>query len=70
MKKMIGIVGEGPTDYMVIKEVIDHITGAKPLLVYWTRFFMKLRRSLTCLSFKWMRMFPEKKEKFIACVRL
>lgn len=27
MRKMIGIVGEGPTDYMVIKEVIDHITG-------------------------------------------
>lgn len=27
MRKVIGIVGEGPTDYMVIKEVIDHITG-------------------------------------------
>ena len=27
MKKVIGIVGEGPTDYMVIKEVIDYITG-------------------------------------------
>ena len=27
MRKAIGIVGEGPTDYMVIKEVIDHITG-------------------------------------------
>lgn len=27
MKKVIGIVGEGPTDYMVVKEVIDHITG-------------------------------------------
>lgn len=29
MKKMIGIVGEGPTDYIVIKEAIDHITGRK-----------------------------------------
>lgn len=27
MRKVIGIVGEGPTDYMVIREVIDHITG-------------------------------------------
>lgn len=27
MKKVIGIVSEGPTDYMVLKEVIDHITG-------------------------------------------
>lgn len=27
MKKVIGVVGEGPTDYMVIREVIDHITG-------------------------------------------
>lgn len=27
MRKVIGIVSEGPTDYMVIKEVIDHITG-------------------------------------------
>lgn len=27
MKKMIGIVGEGPADYMVLREVIDHITG-------------------------------------------
>ncbi|WP_373216205.1 hypothetical protein [Ruminococcus sp. 5_1_39BFAA] len=27
MKKVIGIVGEGPTDYLVIKEVIDHISG-------------------------------------------
>lgn len=27
MSKVIGIVGEGPTDYMVIREVIDHITG-------------------------------------------
>ena len=27
MRKVIGVVGEGPTDYMVIKEVIDHITG-------------------------------------------
>lgn len=25
MRKMIGIVGEGPTDYMVIKEVIEKI---------------------------------------------
>lgn len=25
MRKVIGIVGEGPTDYMVMKEVIDHI---------------------------------------------
>ena len=27
MRKVIGIVGEESTDYMVIKEVIDHITG-------------------------------------------
>lgn len=27
MRKVIGVVGEGPTDYLVIKEVIDHITG-------------------------------------------
>lgn len=27
MKKVIGIVGEGPTDYLVLKTVIDHITG-------------------------------------------
>lgn len=27
MRKVIGIVGEGPTDYMVIRAVIDHITG-------------------------------------------
>lgn len=27
MKKVIGIVGEGPTDYLVIKEVIDYISG-------------------------------------------
>ena len=27
MKKVIGIVGEGPTDYLVIKEVIDFVSG-------------------------------------------
>ena len=27
MKKVIGIVSEGPTDYLVLKEVIDKITG-------------------------------------------
>ena len=27
MKKVIGIVSEGPTDYMVIKAAIDRITG-------------------------------------------
>ncbi len=27
MRKTIGIVGEGPTDYLVIKEVIEHISG-------------------------------------------
>ena len=27
MKKVIGIVGEGPTDYLVIKEVIDLVSG-------------------------------------------
>lgn len=27
MRRVIGIVGEGPTDYMVLKEVVDHITG-------------------------------------------
>ena len=27
MRKVIGIVGEGPTDYMVLREVVDHITG-------------------------------------------
>ena len=27
MRKVIGIVGEESTDYMVIKEVIDHISG-------------------------------------------
>ena len=26
MKKMVGIVGEGPTDYLVLKSVIDRIT--------------------------------------------
>lgn len=29
MKKVIGIVGEGPTDYMILKEVIDHITNSE-----------------------------------------
>ena len=27
MKKVIGIVSEGPTDYLVLKAVIDKITG-------------------------------------------
>ena len=27
MKKRIGIVGEGPTDYLVLKCMIDQITG-------------------------------------------
>ncbi len=27
MKKVIGIVSEGPTDYLVLKAVIDRITG-------------------------------------------
>ena len=27
MKKKIGIVGEGPTDYLVLKCMIDQITG-------------------------------------------
>lgn len=27
MKKVIGIVSEGPTDYLVLKTVIDKITG-------------------------------------------
>lgn len=27
MRKVIGIVSEGPTDFMVLKEVVDHITG-------------------------------------------
>lgn len=27
MKKVIGIVGEGPTDFLVIREIMDHITG-------------------------------------------
>ena len=27
MKKVIGIVGEDPTDYLVIKEVIDLVSG-------------------------------------------
>ncbi len=27
MKRVIGIVSEGPTDFMVLKAVIDKITG-------------------------------------------
>ena len=27
MRKLIGIVSEGPTDYMILKSVIDRITG-------------------------------------------
>ncbi len=27
MKKVIGIVSEGPTDHMVLKAAIDRITG-------------------------------------------
>ncbi len=27
MSKVIGIVSEGPTDYLVLKSVIDRITG-------------------------------------------
>ena len=27
MKKTVGIVSEGPTDYILLKEVIDTITG-------------------------------------------
>lgn len=27
MSKVIGIVSEGPTDYLVLKAVIDRITG-------------------------------------------
>ena len=27
MKKVIGVVAEGPTDYMVLKAAIDRITG-------------------------------------------
>lgn len=29
MKKVIGIVGEDPTDYLVIKEVIDLVSDEK-----------------------------------------
>lgn len=27
MRKRVGIVGEGPTDYLVLKSMIDQITG-------------------------------------------
>ena len=33
MKKVIGIVGEGPTDYFVIKEVIDYISGEENVYI-------------------------------------
>lgn len=29
MSKVIGIVSEGPTDYLVLKTVIDKITGTE-----------------------------------------
>ena len=35
MKKVIGIVSEGPTDHMVLKAAIDRITGEenRPILI-------------------------------------
>lgn len=29
MKRIIGIVGEGPTDFLILKTAIDRITGEK-----------------------------------------
>ena len=95
MRKVIGIVGEGPTDYMVIKEVIDHITGEgneyrrlqpEPDMAgrfgngwkgVWRwcetnsdvldKVLHEVTPRLDLLIIQ-MRMFPEKKGKFIACV--
>ena len=33
MRKVIGIVSEGPTDYLVLKKVIDKITGEDNILM-------------------------------------
>lgn len=82
MRKMIGIVGEGPTDYMVIKDCSRSLiwrdgletggrecgSGVKQIPAYWMKFCMKSHRRLICWLFEWMGMFPGKKEKFTVCV--